>query len=82
MFAKHGPLTAPVLTLFAAPTSLAPHPLYAQLLQGTINVADPSQAAVAEATVTDEQTNFTCDTRTNSTGSHTVATLPPGTYRL
>jgi hypothetical protein len=58
----------------------------AQLLQGTIdgNVTDPTQAAVAGATVvvTNEQTNFTRDTLTNSSGGYTLPTLPPGGYTV
>jgi hypothetical protein len=58
----------------------------AQLLQGTIdgNVSDPTQAAVAGATVvvTNEQTNFTRDTLTNSAGGYTLPTLPPGAYTI
>jgi hypothetical protein len=57
-----------------------------QLIQGTIdgNVTDASQAAVAGAKVgaTNQDTNFTRDTTTNSTGLYTIPTLPPGTYTL
>ena len=58
----------------------------AQLLQGTIdgNVTDPSQAAVAGATVTvtNQGTTLSRDTVTNSLGEYTLPTLPPGTYTL
>ncbi len=59
---------------------------FAQLLQGTIdgNVTDPSQGAVAGATVTvtNEGTRLSRDTATNSQGEYTLPTLPPGTYTL
>src|SRR5438270_13582494 len=58
----------------------------AQLLQGTIdgNVADPSHAAVAGASIiiTDEQTGFTRDTITNAAGGYILPTLPPGSYTV
>src|SRR5215831_6934184 len=62
------------------------HPAYAQLLQGTIdgNVTDSSQSAVAGARVVavNQQTNFSRETVTNSTGLYTIPTLPPGTYTI
>src|SRR5258708_5951068 len=61
-------------------------PAQAQLLQGSItgNVTDASQAAVVAAKVvaTDQQTNFTRDTLTNSSGVYNLPTLPPGTYTV
>src|SRR5260370_16305797 len=72
--------------LFRTCALLLPHPAPAQLLQGTIdgNVVDPTQAAVAGAKVvaTSEQTNFTRDTLTNSSGGYTLPTLPPGAYTI
>src|SRR5437588_4153268 len=74
-------LTASLLTIAV----LAPA-ARAQLLQGTIdgNVTDPTQAAVAGAsvTVTDDQTGFTRDTVSNSAGGYTLPTLPPGNYTV
>jgi hypothetical protein len=71
----------PVLLAFAASQYCA-----AQLLQGTIDgvVTDPSQAAVAGATVTvtSEGTKLSRTTTTNSAGEYTIPTLPPGTYDL
>jgi hypothetical protein len=59
---------------------------FAQLLQGTINgnVTDPSQAAVAGATVkvTNQATTLSRETTTNSMGEYTLPTLPPGAYDL
>jgi hypothetical protein len=56
------------------------------LLQGTIdgNVVDPSQAAIAGATVVavNEGTNFTRNTVTNAVGEYTLPTLPPGAYTV
>src|SRR5579864_2391772 len=62
------------------------HPAPAQLLQGSItgNVTDANQAAVVAARIvaTDEQTNFTRDTVSNSSGVYNLPTLPPGTYTV
>src|SRR5579862_4889006 len=73
-------LSLSALGIFSAPVSLG------QLLQGTIdgNVTDPSQGAVAGATVTvsNEGTKLSRDTVTNSQGEYTLPTLPPGTYTL
>jgi hypothetical protein len=61
-------------------------PAQAQLLQGSItgNVTDANQAAVVAARIaaTDQQTNFTRDTVTNSSGVYNLPTLPPGTYTV
>ena len=77
---SHLPLMLSLLIATLAPAARA------QLLQGTIdgNVTDPTQAAVAGAgvSVTDEQTGFTRDTLTNSTGGYTLPTLPPGSYTV
>src|SRR5712692_2306039 len=58
----------------------------AQLLQGSItgNVTDASQAGIVAAKVvaTDQQTNFTRDTLTNTSGGYNIPTLPPGTYTV
>jgi hypothetical protein len=58
----------------------------AQLLQGSItgNVTDASQAGIVGARVvaTDQQTNFTRDTLTNTSGGYNIPTLPPGTYTV
>lgn len=65
---------------------LGPYSAYSQLLQGTIdgNVSDPSQAAVAGAkvTATNQDTSFTRDAVTNSAGSYSLPTLPPGAYTI
>ena len=70
-----------IATIFVAPQRGS-----GQLLQGTLNgyVTDPSQAAVAGATVTveNEATNFTRSAVTNSRGEFTFVTLEPGTYTL
>src|SRR5260370_39859459 len=72
--------------IFVICALLWPHPPPDQLLQGTIdgNVVTPTQAAVAGARVvaTSEQTNFTRDTITNSSGGYTLPTLPPGAYTI
>ena len=56
------------------------------MLQGTIdgNVTDVSQSAVVGAKVvaTNQQTNFTRQTDTNSSGLYTIPTLPPGIYTI
>src|SRR6266567_1623543 len=61
-------------------------PAQAQLLQGSItgNVTDANQAAVVAAGIvaTDQQTNFTRDALTNSSGVYNFPTLPPGTYTV
>jgi hypothetical protein len=70
----------------SALSSLAAPVCFAQLLQGTIdgNVSDPSQAAVAGATVTvtNTATTLSRQTVTNSLGEYTLPTLPPGTYTV
>ena len=57
-----------------------------QLLQGTVDghVADPSQAAIAGATVTitNQETNFSRVVTTGAQGEYTFASLPPGIYTL
>ena len=62
------------------------HPVQAQLLQGSItgNITDASQAAVVGAKVVaiDQQTNFTRETLTNSSGGYNLPTLPPGTFTV
>jgi hypothetical protein len=62
------------------------NPAQAQLLQGSItgNVTDANQAAVVAAKIvaTDQQTNFTRETVTNSSGVYNLPTLPPGTYTV
>ncbi|HYR88185.1 MAG TPA: TonB-dependent receptor [Terriglobia bacterium] len=74
------------LSCAAALTLVAPGGVRAQLLQGTIdgNVADSTQAAIAEAIVTakDQQTNFTRETKTSSVGGYSLPGLPPGTYLI
>src|SRR6185369_16456215 len=76
------PLFTAIVLLFsgAIPQALA------QLLQGSINgnVADASQAAVANATVTatDENTGLTRSAVVNATGVYEIPVLPPGTYKL
>jgi len=66
--------------------ALASHQGSAQVLQGTIdgNVTDVSQSAVVGAKVvaTNQQTNFTRQTDTNSSGLYTIPTLPPGIYTI
>src|SRR5882757_4176162 len=58
--------------------------LDAQLLQGTLNgnVADSTQAAMANATVvaTDQATGFSRRTTTDASGFYTLSGLPPGIY--
>ena len=65
--------------IFAALALVGPQSVHAQLLQGTIdgNVTDPSQAAVAGATVTatNQDTSFTRDILTNSSGGYALPTL-------
>ena len=72
--------------MLAAFALLGQHCASAQLLQGTIdgNVTDPSQAAIAGATVTatNQDTGFARDTLTNSAGGYSLPTLPPGTYTI
>src|SRR5580704_18086163 len=72
--------------MLAALALLGSHSAHAQLLQGTIdgNVTDPSQAAVAGATVTatNQDTGFARDTLTNSAGGYSLPTRPPGTYTI
>src|SRR3982074_2340674 len=72
--------------LFAVVGLLANHQLSAQLLQGTIagNVTDTSRLAIVEAkiTATNQETNFTRDTTSNTTGWYTLPTLPPGLYTI
>jgi hypothetical protein len=62
------------------------HRAQGQLLQGTINgnVTDSSQGSLlgARVVVTDQQTNFTRETVTSTTGAYILSGLPPGTYRL
>src|SRR6266446_3743507 len=74
------------VVMLAALALLCSATAHAQLLQGTIdgNVTDPSQAAVAGAkvTATHQDTNFTCDTLTNSAGGYALPTLPPGAYTV
>ncbi len=61
-------------------------PAHAQILYGSIvgNVKDPSEAAVAGATVTVTQrdTNQTRQTATNEVGGYSFPTLQPGPYEL
>jgi hypothetical protein len=64
----------------------APERAHAQLLQGSItgNVVDSSGAAVPDAKVVarQQQTNFTRDTTTNSSGIYSLPTMPLGTYAV
>jgi hypothetical protein len=64
----------------------APLALHGQLLHGTINgnVTDPSGAAVGDAKVvaTDQDTKFTREGVSNSSGVYTLPDLPPGTYTV
>ena len=64
----------------------APQKVQAQLLQGSItgNVGDSSGAAIPDAKVVakEQQTNFTRDTTTNTSGVYNLPTMPPGTYTL
>ena len=75
-----------VLLMSVLAIGIGPHPARPQLLQGTIdgNVTDPSQAAIAGATVTatNQDTGFARDTLTNSSGGYSLPTLPPGTYTI
>ena len=70
------------LSIFVTLIAFTPQRCTAQLLQGTIdgNVTDPSQAAVAGATVTvtNQGTTLSRETVTNSLGEYTLPTLPPG----
>ena len=66
---------------------LDPSALYAQnISSGTIagTVTDPSNAAVADGTVTltDTATNIPRTTTTNEVGRYVFANVPPGTYTL
>jgi hypothetical protein len=60
--------------------------LYAQSIFGTVTgvVSDPSQAVLPNATVklVDQSSGSTRDSKTNSDGYFTFASVPPGTYRL
>jgi Carboxypeptidase regulatory-like domain len=60
--------------------------LYAQSIFGTITgvVSDPSQAVLPNATVklVDQGSGSTRDSKTNSDGYFTFASVPPGTYQL
>ena len=57
-----------------------------QLLQGSItgNVADSSGAAIPDAKVVarEQQTNFTRETTTNTSGIYNLPTMQPGTYTI
>src|ERR1700694_570591 len=67
-------------------TLAAPPRLRGQLLQGSItgNVADSTGAAIPDAKVVarEQQTNFTRDTTTNTSGIYNLPTMPPGTYNI
>src|SRR5260370_41622612 len=82
----HGQAGGLATVLFGLGAFVLVHPAQAQLLQGSItgNVTDASQAAVVGAKIvaTDQQTNFTRDTLTNSSGGYNLPTLPPGTYTV
>ncbi len=56
------------------------------MLQGSItgNVTDASGAAVPDAKVVakEQQTNFTRETTTNTSGVYNLPTMPPGTYTV
>src|SRR6266849_3160923 len=82
----HGQAVGLATVLFGLGAFILVHPAQAQLLQGSItgNVTDASQAAVVGAKVvsTDQQTNFTRDTLTNSSGGYNLPTLPPGSYTV
>jgi hypothetical protein len=71
--------------LFLSGAILAP-PLEAQILYGSLvgNVKDPSDAAVAGATITitNVQTNQARQTISNAVGGYSLATVEPGTYTL
>ena len=70
----------------AALILIASAPASAQLLQGTIdgNVTDVSNAAIAQAKImaTNQDTNFSRETATNSSGEYSLTDLPPGPYTL
>ena len=75
-----------VVALFCL-VALVPAALYSQnISSGTIagTVTDPSNAAVADATVTltDTATNIPRTTATNEVGRYVFANVPPGTYTL
>src|SRR5579864_3662696 len=67
-------------------TLSTPQKIRGQLLQGSItgNVADSSGAAIPEAKVVarEQQTNFTRETTTNTSGVYNLPTMPPGTYTI
>jgi hypothetical protein len=72
------------LAMLASPVIVIPG--RAQLLQGSItgNISDPSGAAIGDAkvVVTNQQTNFSRDAVTNSSGGYNIPTLPSGAYTI
>ena len=84
MLSKRSVLVVVTLCCLAA---LVPTLTYSQnISSGTIagTVTDPSNAAVADATVTltDSATNIPRTTTTNDVGRYVFANVPPGTYTL
>ncbi len=79
----HGRLVVVCLLAVMAMALFAP-PAEAQVLYGSIvgNVKDPSNAAVAGATVTvtHKESSLSRQTVTNDLGGFTIPTLPAGTY--
>ena len=75
-----------LVCLCALAVLAAAQPAAAQVLYGSIvgNVKDPSEAAVAGATVTvtSKETNLSRQTTTNDVGGYSIPTLPAGTYEV
>ena len=78
-----GVSTSAMLLLVAA---LGANPMYAQGLYGSLlgNVTDPTTASVpgAKVKITHVQTDRVRETQSNTDGSYTFPTIPPGTYEL